>query len=558
MPHLTKSSTWTALRSPAFRNLWFASLLSGTCVAAHDTAATWLMNMLTASPLLISLLSTVAALPFFLLTLPAGAVADVVDRKKLLCVINVWQAVVAALLAILGFLRLLNPPLILAGVFLIGIGFAFNAPAWAAIVPKVVPDEDLPSAATLSGLQLNISALLGPALGGLILPLEGPNILFATNALGFLVVLLVVLNWKPRKIVSKLPLENFFESFATAIRYASHAPGIQVVLFRNVLFTLFIAVVPALLPVVGLKELHLSPSNLGLLFTSIGAGSIAAAVVVLPWARARCPSNVLTILANVLLSGVFILMAFVRQPQLFFAVAALAGICWTVAASELWVAGQRAMPGWARGRMNATIIMIGQGAIALGGVVWGSSAVFFGPTYTLLAAALLLLVTLPLDMRWSISITSTLNFDPAPIMSFSHKLIHTLRPHDGPVSITIEYQVDRSRGRELMNILRQVRLIHLRNGAYSWQLYEDLGRQNTFRVEMAVPSWNEYLLAQERLAKSDQEIIRMAENLHLGPVPPETRFFLCVNRELHTHRHSKETEGATSVGPMPEILAAEG
>jgi MFS family permease len=473
-------------------------------------------------------------------------------------VINVWLAVVAALLAILGFLRLLNPPLILAGVFLIGIGFAFNAPAWGAIVPEVVPDEDLPSAATLSGLQLNISALLGSARGGLILPLAGPNIVFATNALGFLVVLLVVLNWKPRKIVSKLPLENFFESFATAVRYASHAPGIEVVLLRNVLFTFFIAVVPALLPVVGLKELHLSPSNLGLLFTSLGAGSIAAAVVVLPWARARCPSNMLTILANVLLSGVFILMAFVRQPQPFFGVAALAGICWTVSASELWVAGQRAMPRWARGRMNATIIMIGQGAIALGGVVWGSSAVFFGPAYTLLAAAVLLLVTLPLDMHWSISITSTLNFDPAPVMSFSHKLIHTPRPHDGPVSITIEYQVDRSRGRELMNILRQVRLIHLRNGAYSWRLYEDLGRQNTFRVEMAVPSWNEYLLAQERLTKSDQEIIRMAEKLHLGPVPPETRFFLCVNRELHTYRHSKETEGATSVGPMPEILAAEG
>jgi hypothetical protein len=143
-------------------------------------------------------------------------------------------------------------------------------------------------------------------------------------------------------------------------------------------------------------------------------------------------------------------------------------------------------------------------------------------------------------------------------MSFSHKLIHTPRPHDGPVSITIEYQVDRSGGRELMNILRQVRLIHLRNGAYSWQLHEDLGRPNTFRVEMAVPSWKEYLLAQERLTKSDQEIIRMAEKLHVGPVLPETRFFLCVNRELHTHRHSKEIEGATSVGPMSEILATEG
>jgi Transmembrane secretion effector len=158
-------------------------------------------------------------------------------------------------------------------------------------------------------------------------------------------------------------------------------------------------------------------------------------------------------------------------------------------------------------------------------------------------------------MRWSISITSTLNFDPAPVTSFSHRLIHTPRTHDGPVSITIEYQVDQSHRRKLMNILRQVRLIHLRNGAYSWQLHEDLGRQNTFRVEMAVPSWNEYLLAQEWLTKSDQEIIRMAENLHVGPVPSETRFFLCVKRELHTHRHSKETEGAASVGPMPVVWA---
>jgi len=558
MPHLTKSSTWAALRNPAFRNLWLTSLLSGTCVAAHDTAATWLMNRLTASPLLISLMSTVAALPFLLLTLPAGAVADVLDRKKLLCVMNFWLAVSAAGLAILGFLHLLNPPLILAAVFSIGIGFAFNAPVWGAIVPEIVPDEDLPSAATLSGLQLNISGLLGPSLGGLILPLVGPNIVFAANALGFLVVLLAVLNWKRQQIASKLPLENFFESLATAVRYASHAPGIEVVLFRNALFTLFIGLIPALLPVVGLKELHLSPSNLGFLYTSMGAGAIAAAVVVLPWARARCPSNMLTIFANVLLSGAFILMAFVRQPQLFFGVAALAGICWTVAASELWVAGQRAMPAWARGRMNATIIMIGQGVIALGGVVWGSSAVTFGMTPTLLAAALLLLVTIPLDMRWSINITSALNFDPAPVTSFSHKMMHTPRPHDGPISITIEYEVDRSRGRELMNILRQVRLIHLRNGAYSWQLHEDLGRSNIFRVELAVPSWNEYLLAQERLTKNEQEIIRMAENLHVGSVPPETRFFLGVNRELHTHRHSKETKTAKSIEPTPELLAPEG
>ena len=150
---MNKSSTWTALRNPAFRKLWIATVISGTCVAAHDSAATWMMNIFTGSPFLISLLSTVASLPFFLFTLPAGALADKVDRQKLVCFINVGLAAMAVGLAVLGWLHLLNPYIILVSVFLIGIGFAFNAPAWTSIVPQVDSDEELPSAATLSGLQ---------------------------------------------------------------------------------------------------------------------------------------------------------------------------------------------------------------------------------------------------------------------------------------------------------------------------------------------------------------------------------------------------------------------
>ncbi|MBV8970453.1 MAG: MFS transporter, partial [Verrucomicrobia bacterium] len=166
---MSKSSTFTALRNPVYRTLWLSSLISGTCVSAHDTAATWLMNMLGSSTLMLSLMSTVASLPFFLLTLPAGALADMVDRKKLLVTMNIWLAASAGLLAVLGFLRVLNPALILCAVFLIGVGFAFNAPAWTAIVPEIVTDEELPSAATLGGLQLNISGIIGPALGGVLL-----------------------------------------------------------------------------------------------------------------------------------------------------------------------------------------------------------------------------------------------------------------------------------------------------------------------------------------------------------------------------------------------------
>ena len=195
-------------------------------MAAHDTAATWVMNTLTPSPFLISLLSTVASLPFFLFTLPAGALADTVDRKKLLYVVNVWLAASAAGLAILGWLNLLNPYVILAFVFLTGVGFAMNAPAWTSSVSDVVSNAELPSAATLAGLQLNISGIIGPALGGLVVAWIGPNPVFALNAVCFLVVILAVLQWKRAVAQPRTGLETFFGSFAMAIRYVRYAPGL--------------------------------------------------------------------------------------------------------------------------------------------------------------------------------------------------------------------------------------------------------------------------------------------------------------------------------------------
>src|SRR5215475_7967662 len=193
---MNKNSTWTALRNPAFRKLWIATVISGTCIAAHDSAATWIINVSTGSPLLISPMSTVASLPFFLFTLPAGALADKVDRQKLVCFINVGLAAMAVGLAALGWLHLLNPYLILGSVFCVGIGFAFNAPAWTSIVPQVVSDAELPSAATLSGLQFNISGIIGPALGGLLITLAGANVVFVLNAACFLLVVQAARQWK--------------------------------------------------------------------------------------------------------------------------------------------------------------------------------------------------------------------------------------------------------------------------------------------------------------------------------------------------------------------------
>jgi len=540
-----KTSSWVALQNPVFSKLWFATVTSGICVSAHDTAATWMMNSTSHSTLLLSLMSTAATLPFFLFILPAGALADITDHKRMLSAAYIWLAVCAGGLAILGWLNLLNPAVILGSVFLIGTGSALNAPAFSAVVPEIVSDEQLPSASTLTGLQLNISTIVGPALGGLLLAVAGAKAVFALNALCLLAVPISIGSWK--RTVAKLPLESFFEAVTSAIRYVRYSQGIRVILFRNALFSLFIAVVPALMPVVGLKELHLGPSNLGLLYTSMGIGSVLAAVLILPWARAHFSPDALTQMAMLVRWIAVALMALVREPHAFLLVAALAGVVWTVMAAELWLAAQRAMPVWARGRMNATVIMVSQGAMALGGIVWGTIAATAGVRTALLvnvflaicSVALLRLLRAPLSIDFTM--TANLNAVPATVVNVGYKLLYRPQPKDGPVLLTVEFQLDRSRGSKFVDLMSEVRLIHLRSGAYSWQLFEDPSRHNTFRMEVMFPSWTQYLLQQARMTKADREVFEEAESLHVGPVPPEVRMYLGVNKELLSHKARRRT-----------------
>jgi len=338
--------------------------------------------------------------------------------------------------------------------------------------------------------------------------------------------------------------------FANAIRYVRYAPAIQVVLARNILFAFFISVIPALMPVVGLKELHLQPCSLGLLFTSMGAGSVFGAVFVLPWTRQRLSSNASTVLANFLVAVVYLLMAFVRQPSIFMIVAALAGIGWTLGASELWVAGQRAIPGWARGRMSAIVIMVSQGAIALGGVVWGFSSEVAGVNITLVIAAVTLALSLWLAARLSINFTTSLSFDPPPISCVMSPLVYNPQPRDGPVAITFEFEVDRLYSREFLRLMRELRLIHLRNGAFGWRLDEELTRSNTYRIELMVPSWTGYLLQRQRLTKAEQEIIKKVWRLHVGEQIPLERYYLCVNRELEAQQMAGAHTSSTPTTPL--------
>jgi MFS family permease len=531
---MSDNSIWTALRNPTFRILWVSSVVSGCCVSAHDMAATWVMSTLSPSPLLISLMSTAAALPFFIMTFPAGAVADMFDRKKILLVMHVWLALSAAGLAIFGSLRLLNPYLILIGVFLLGVGFASNAPAWTSVIPDVVTKEELPSAVTLGGVQMNISGVIGPALGGLLLPLIGANLVFALNGAAFLLVLLAVLQWRNPHKRFRASAESMLESLIGTLRYVRYTRGVRVVLIRAFLFALLISVIPALLPAIGLKALNLTSSHLGILFTSMAVGGLLGAVYVVPRARDRFSSNQITIVASLLLIAVYILMAAVRDLATFMLVAAVAGVCWTLAGSEIWVVAQQAMPGWTRGRLNAAQIMVSQGGIALGGVVWGVLAEFTGFQYTLLLAALLVCYNLSITGPLSLDFIRSFDVEPG-LPPRTPDFAEPPNPDEGPIAVVAEVIVEPGKRNQLLALAGELRLIYLRNGASSVRLYESLADRSVFRLEAMVTTWREHLLLHRRLTKTEREVLDQLLQLHAGETAPVYHYTL-ITREILAHR----------------------
>jgi MFS family permease len=488
-------------------------------------------------------MATVSALPYTLFTLPAGAIADMVDRKKILLAVQLWHASIAIALAILWMAHLLNPYLILASAFLFSAGFAFGSPAHSSVIAEMVSGEELGSAYTLAGLQMDVSGIIGPLLSALLLPLAGVSFIFGANGLGFLLMFLAILQWKRVRIQSNLPLENFFESLTTAIRYVRYTPGIKILLARHTLFSFFISIIPSLMPVVGLKELHLKASHLGYLFTSMAVGSVISGAFIIPWARARYSPQRITTVANIVLLLNCCLMAFVHRPGVFLVVAALGGMGWTLSASELWVASQRAMPDWARGRMNATMVMVAQAATALGGVIWGLAAHHAGVVPTFLGAAVIgllvmIIVRVVPALQISIDFTKSLSFESAPVSIFSQSLDpgRLPAPQDGPVSITAEFNIDPTRRNDCIELMRDARLIFLRNGAYRWHLYEDLNQPNKFRMEIVVPSWKQHVLQRERMTKNEKDVIDKLRGLRTDPNPPEEWISLSVEKEVLNKR----------------------
>ena len=489
------------------------------------------MHDLGASSLSLSLMATAASAPFFLFTLPAGAVADIVSRRALVVIALLWQGACSAFLAFGAWARAIDPGAVLGCIFALGIGLAFGAPVLGAIVPDIVDKEELPSAITLGGVQLNLSGIVGPALGGLLLPVLGAPFPISVNALMFLVVVFAVLQWKPRPTHLAGLHENFLESLVSSLRYARNSRRMRVILFRNLLFSVIISIVPALLPVIALKELHLSATQLGFVFTCVGIGSLAGAVFALPFLRRRISSNAIMSISMAILVQVLIALAFMRQPPSLMVCAAFAGMAWALAGAELWVAGQRVMPGWVRGRMNSFQIVLGQGSIALGALLWGSGIAHVGPELTFGAAAVLAIGVLALGHRFSINFAAEASVDAAPIHP-RYAFPFCPNSDDGPVTIAIEYSIARENRERFYALMQEVQAAIRRNGAFRCRLDESLDRPGLFRLEYLVSTWAEYLRQSMRMTVDETQVFNTVLDMHLGDSRPIVRYYLSTQKCL--------------------------
>jgi MFS family permease len=512
------ASAWAPLHQSLFRWLWIASVVSNIGSWMEDVGEAWLMTSQTPSPLLVALLQTAESLPIFLLALPAGALADVVDRRKLLLFTQAWLCLAAAGLGVLTLLDLATPPILLLLAFTVGIATAVNVPAWLAITPELVPREQLSAAAALGGVGFNIARSLGPAIGGLLVAAVGPGPVFLLNAASFLAVILALYRW-PRQAPSTVaPAERLVAAMRAGLRYTKHAPVFRAVLIRTVCFVFSGSVLLALLPTLARHELDLDSFEYGVLLGSLGVGAIAGAIA-LPALRRRMSTDVLTTLATVLWAGVIIAFAFVRVLPALIGFMLIGGTAWIILIASFNVAAQTAVPSWVRGRSLAIYMVAFQGGMAAGSATWGTIASCAGLEWAFVSAAIGLVLGLLAALRYRLpsgagpDLTPSMHW-PVPLMVCEPDLEH------GPVLIQVEYRVDPERSTQFVAAMDALEIVRRRDGAYRWGLFRDIAQPDRWVETFLVESWAEHLRQHERATVEDQAIEERVRACLTTGIPP--------------------------------------
>src|SRR6266576_1107384 len=392
-------STWSPLRYRLFRVLWISSTASHIGSYMTDVGQGWLMSSLTPSPLIVSLLLTAESLPFFLFGLPAGALADIIDRRRLLIGSQLAMAITVGTLAILSFAGVVTPWILLVLAFVLGIASAFNDPAWHAAIPELLPKEELGAGITLSGVSVNVARTLGPAIGGFVVAAAGPTIVFVLDGLTFLGVIAVLLAWRRESAPSTLPAEQVLPAIHAGLRFARHSPPLRRVLFATFLFMLCGAGVMALMPVLG-RETDFGALGYGLLLGSLGVGAVIGGALFYRF-RSRLAPEMVVAAGFGAFAAAAIGAGLTRELFLLCPIMFIGGVAWLSVLSTCMVAAQEASPSWVRARVMAIYLMVFQAGIAGGSVLWGEVASHAGlnAAYFGIAGGLVLGTALALRLK---------------------------------------------------------------------------------------------------------------------------------------------------------------
>jgi MFS family permease len=531
-------SPWTPLRLSLFRALWLAAVASNVGTWMHNVGAEWLMTTLAPTPIMVALMQTAENSPTFLLALPGGALADIVDRRRLLIFTQTWMLVAAVALGVLTLAGRTTPWVLLALTFMLGLGAALNAPAWQAIVPELVPREELPVAVSLNSVAFNIARAVGPALGGLLVAAIGSWAVFFLNSLSFVGVIYVLYRWRREPVESISPTERVVGAMRAGLRYARHAPELRAVLARTVVFVSCASALWALLPLLASRELGMGALGYGVLLGGLGAGAIVGAFV-MPRARQALSVNMLVGCGTLLFAAATVAVAYLQAFALLCAAMVFGGVAWMTTMSSFNIGVQTVVPEWVRARALAVYLLSFFGTMAAGSAVWGLVAERAGIPLALLCAAAGLVVGLAAAPLFSLRAGEGLDLNPSLHWTEPNP-VSEIHPEHGPVLVTVEYLIDPERADEFADAMREFERILRRNGATRWGLFADPARPGRYLETFLVESWAEHLRQHARVTNEDRAVNDRVRSFHTGDAPPVVTHLVAEETSRHGRRRALE------------------
>ena len=524
-----RSSTWTPLLYTWFRWLWIASVVSNIGTWMQNVGAAWLMTELAPSALLVALVQTATNLPVFLLGVPAGAAGDLFNRRKLLLVTQGLMLAAAAVLGAMTLTGSTGPWTLLWLTFALGLGATMNGPTWQAIMPDLVPQPELPAAIALNSVGFNLARAVGPALGGAVVAAIGAGAAFILNAISFVGVMIVLYLWRRDTNQQPRPIstERVGAAILAGMRYVRFSPPIHSVLLRSGSFIISASALWSLLPLVAKVELHRDSTGYGLLLGCLGVGSICGALMLHRLRQIFSPDTMVT--AAVALFGVVnVLLAYLASFGAVAVALIVTGVAWMTVNSTLTTVTQTSVPAWVRARALAVYLLVFQGAMAVGSVIWGVIATRVGLRSTFLCAGIALLLAAAATFR--LKLAGLRELDTRPSGHWPEPILVVERHEDhGPVLVTVEYFIDPATAREFAQAMQPMRTIRRRDGALRWGLFEDAATPGRYIETFVVESWVEHLRQHERVTISDRETEARAFAFHQGDAPPTVTHWIAAS-----------------------------